>query len=78
MATSIANRVEPGASSRFNGVKVFVATMVAQRAALGDHVTSWISARPELEIADVVVKQSSDSAFHCISISVFYWEKPRT
>jgi hypothetical protein len=60
--------------ARFNAVKVFSATMVAQRDALGDVVTGWIDAHPELEIADVVVSQSSDASFHCVAITVFYWE----
>lgn len=59
---------------RFNGVKVFSATMFADRERLGDTATTWLRARPKLEIADVVVTQSSDASFHCIAITVFYWE----
>ena len=58
----------------FNGVKIFSATMVAQRESLGGVVTDWIQANPKLEIVDVVVSQSSDASFHCIAISVFYLE----
>lgn len=57
---------------QFNGMKVFSATMQRDRDALGDKVTEWIQARPDLEIKDVVVTQSSDEAFHCIAITVFY------
>jgi len=64
--------------SAFNGVKVFCATMVAQRQQLGEQVTAWLedarAQRPGFEIVDIVVSQSSDEAFHCISISVFYKE----
>lgn len=62
---------------RFNGVKVFSATMVADRARLGETVTAWIDAHPTYEIVDIVVTQSSDAAFHCIAITLFYWESPR-
>jgi hypothetical protein len=59
---------------RFNGVKVFSATMVEQRQRLGDMVTDWIAKHPDCEIVDMTVTQSSDSAFHCIAICVWYWD----
>lgn len=62
--------------SAFNGVKVFGATLFADRQVLGEKVTRWLedarSTRPGFEIVDVVVRQSSDDAFHLISIVVFY------
>jgi hypothetical protein len=58
----------------FNGVKVFSATMFEQRGQLGERVTEWIAANPRAAITEVVVTQSSDAAFHCIAISVFYDE----
>lgn len=58
----------------FNGVKVFCATMFADRQRLGETVTEWLALRPDLSIVDIVVTQSSDDGFHCISISVFYFE----
>ena len=57
---------------KFNGVKVFSATMVADRLVLGEKVTEWIAAHPTYEIADMIVTQSSDSQFHCIAITVWY------
>ena len=60
---------------KFNGVKVFSATMVAQREVLGEAVTRWIAERPSFEVVDMVLTQSSDDAFHCIAISVFYNEQ---
>lgn len=64
--------------SDFNGVKVFCATMVAQRQGLGDEVTRWLeearSQRAGFEIVDIVVTQSSDQAYHCISTTIFYKE----
>ncbi len=60
---------------KFNGVKVFSATMVADRDQLGEKVTAWIAAHPECKVTDIVITQSSDEAFHCIAITVFYWEE---
>ncbi len=59
---------------KFNGVKVFSATMVADRDQLGEKVTAWMTNNQHLKVTDVVVTQSSDEAFHCIAITVFYWE----
>jgi hypothetical protein len=59
---------------RFNGVKVFSATMVADRDQLGEKVSAWMNGHPHLKVTDIVVTQSSDEAFHCIAITVFYWE----
>jgi hypothetical protein len=59
---------------KFNGVKVFSATMVADRDQLGEKVTAWMASHQQLKVTDVVVTQSSDEAFHCIAITVFYWE----
>ena len=60
---------------KFNGVKVFSATMVADRDQLGEKVTAWIAAHGERKVTDIVITQSSDEAFHCIAITVFYWEE---
>lgn len=64
--------------SAFNGVKVFCATMVHQREGLGEQVTAWLEdarrTRPGFQLVDMQVRQSSDQAFHCISIVVFYNE----
>lgn len=59
---------------RFNGVKVFSATMVADRDQLGEKVSNWMAANGQLKVTDIVVTQSSDEAFHCIAITVFFWE----
>jgi hypothetical protein len=60
--------------TRFNGVKVFSATMAQQRADLGERITEWLRARPEVEVNETVVTQSSDDAFHCLAFTIFYWE----
>jgi hypothetical protein len=66
--------VKPATAGQFNGVKVFSATMFADRERLGEGVTAWLAARPNIKVTQVVVTQSSDAAFHCIAITVFYWE----
>jgi hypothetical protein len=57
---------------KFNGVKVFSATMVANRDQLGEKVSAWMQNNQHLKVTDIVVTQSSDEAFHCIAITVFY------
>lgn len=59
---------------KFNGIKVFSATMVADRDQLGEKVTAWLASHPNCKPTDVVVTQSSDEAFHCVAITLFYWE----
>jgi len=66
-----------GSNREFNGVKVFSATMVADREQLGEKITAWLQANPECEVRDAVVTQSSDEAFHCIAITLFFWEDVR-
>ena len=58
----------------FNGLKVFSATMVADRDQLGEKVSAWMASHAQYKVTDIVVTQSSDEAFHCIAITVFYWE----
>ena len=58
--------------NKFNGVKVFSATLMADRQVLGEKVTTWLAAHPTFDIADMIVTQSSDSAFHCLAITVWY------
>jgi len=56
----------------FNGVKVFSATLFADRQQLGEKVTAWIADNPRHELTEIVVTQSSDASFHCIAFTVFY------
>jgi hypothetical protein len=60
------------AMNAFNGVKIFSATMAKAREALGDQVTAWLLSAPDREVVDTVITQSSDEAFHCIAITIFY------
>ena len=56
----------------FTGAKVFTATKARDRDELGAAVTRWIAENPNLRIVDKVVTQSSDSEFHCLTITIFY------
>jgi hypothetical protein len=58
----------------FNGVKVFSATMAPERDHLGERITTWLREHPGCKVTDTVVTQSSDAAFHCVAITLFYWE----
>lgn len=63
-----------GGSTAFNGVKIFSATMFADRERLGDKVTDWIAQHSRFRLVDIVVTQSSDASFHCIAITLFYFD----
>jgi len=65
--------LRPGVA--FNGVKIFSATMFADREQLGEKVTDWIAHNSQPEVTEIVVTQSSDASFHCIALTVFYRER---
>lgn len=56
---------------RFNVVKVFVATKARERSELGERVTEWLRKNSGVVVVDKIVRQSSDSEFHCLSITIF-------
>jgi hypothetical protein len=56
---------------QFNLVKVFSATKMKEREAIGEQVTAWIAANPTARILRAQVLQSSDAEFHCFSIVLF-------
>lgn len=58
----------------FTGVKVFSATKARDRDMLGEVVTDWLRHNP-VDIVDRVVTQSSDSEFHCVTITLFFVPK---
>ncbi len=60
----------------FTGVKIFSTTLARDRDALSDRITRWLGENPKLEIVDQLVRQSSDKEFHCLSILLFYRERP--
>ncbi len=55
----------------FTAVKVFSATMAREREILGDRVAAWLRAHPELTLVDRVLTQSSDTEYHCLTITLF-------
>jgi hypothetical protein len=59
----------------FTGVKVFSATKAREREELGENVSRWLKANADLELVDTVVRQSSDSEFHCLSVTLFFRPK---
>jgi hypothetical protein len=63
-----------GAAMSFNSVKVFSATTATDRENLGERVSQWLEAHKSCEVVDRVVTQSSDDAYHCIAITLFYNE----
>lgn len=60
------------AGNAFDSLKVFSATMFQDRARLGEKVTEWLAANAGVRVIEMTVTQSSDAAFHCITIVVFY------
>jgi hypothetical protein len=65
----------PGRTS-FTGVKVFSATKAKEREELGETITRWLRSNADLEVVDRVVSQSSDNEFHCLSIVLFFRQRP--
>jgi hypothetical protein len=52
-------------------VKVFSCTLARDREQLGLRIADWLKQHPELTTLDTVVTQSSDQAFHCLSVTLF-------
>lgn len=55
----------------FSAVKVFSCTMARDRDALGDRITEWLRAHPELKPVETEVTQTSDYEFHCLTVTLF-------
>jgi hypothetical protein len=43
---------------------------------MGENITRWLKENSNVEIVDKVVTQSSDKEFHCLTITLFFREKP--
>ena len=56
----------------FDGVKIFSATKARDREELGTHITAWIRKNRSFTVIDKMITQSSDSEFHCLTITIFY------
>jgi hypothetical protein len=59
------------ATEPFDTVKTFTSSRPQDREELGARVTAWLRAHPGLTPVDTVVTQSSDAAFHCLTITMF-------
>lgn len=58
---------------RFQRVKVFSATLRDNRSKLGDVVTEWCAENgATAETSHVIVRQSSDTEYHCLVYVVLY------
>jgi hypothetical protein len=64
-------------SVQFTGMKIFSTTLARDREAMGDNITRWLRDNPQFEMVDKIVTQSSDKEFHCLTITLFYRERPR-
>ncbi|HVK88885.1 MAG TPA: hypothetical protein VM513_32420 [Kofleriaceae bacterium] len=72
ISSSRAARVVLRPDTPFNGIKVFSATLFNDRQQLGERVTAWIAENPQNELTEIQVTQSSDAAFHCVALTLFY------
>ena len=62
---------------QFTGMKIFSTTLARDREQMGDNITRWMHENQQVEIVDKIVTQSSDKEFHCLTITLFYRERPR-
>ncbi|HYV65555.1 MAG TPA: hypothetical protein VE964_04885 [Myxococcales bacterium] len=62
----------------FTGMKIFSTTLARDREQMGETITRWLTDNPAMEIVDKIVTQSSDKEFHCLTITLFYRERPRS
>lgn len=56
----------------FTGAKVFSATKAKERDELGETLTNWLKANPDVEVVYKIVTQSLDREFHCLTMTIFY------
>lgn len=61
----------------YDGVKVFSATRSTDREKLGAWMTEWLKNNANLEVVETRVVQSSDNAYHCLSIVAFWKRRAR-
>lgn len=61
----------------FDGMMIFSASKHEERNRLGEIVTEWRRQNESLVVTDTRITQSSDNAFHCVTIAVFYCNKKK-
>lgn len=59
------------ATNGYESVKVFSASKHMDRDRLGETVSTWLAANRHLEVVETVTLQSSDQAFHCLTMILF-------
>lgn len=52
-------------------LKVFAVTMVAEREKLGETINRWVQEN-KVSVDEIALRQSSDNAFHCLSVTLKY------
>ncbi len=57
--------------ARISLVQVFSATKNRDREVLGERVSAWMAANPQLQVVKTVVRLSSDRYFHCLTMVLF-------
>ena len=62
----------------FTGMKIFSTTLARDREAMSENINQWLRENPQVEVVDKTVTQSSDQAFHCLSVTLFYRERSRS
>jgi hypothetical protein len=62
----------------FTGMKIFSTTLARDREQMGETISRWLDNNAALEVVDKIVTQSSDKEFHCLTITIFYRERPRS
>lgn len=70
-ATAV-EKAESTQKVQWDSVKVFSATKHQEREVLGETITRWLREHPGIQVVEKVVTQSSDEAFHCLAITLFY------
>jgi hypothetical protein len=53
-------------------MEIFSTTMHKERQLLGEWITSWLKANPQVKPVNKIVTQSSDRQYHCLTITILY------
>jgi hypothetical protein len=61
----------------FDGMILFSASKHEERNKLGEAVTEWRKRNASLVVLETQTLQSSDNAFHCVTIAIFYAYKKK-
>ena len=67
----------PGNTSAIDPTGEVITATAAVREQLGEKVTKWMAEHPQCKPVEFVVTQSSDEAFHCLAITLFYFDDAR-